>query len=110
MNAWVVLQKLPQLSDTHFSQVLNKLEKNFFHGFIKYHLIQVSPSPNNNSMDFKVKSSIVMDVGTHVFNFYLPQITMITNIIEKSKNHDIVGALGYMLTYHRAPERSLYGL
>ncbi len=27
---WVVLQKLPQLSDTHFSQVLNKLEKNFF--------------------------------------------------------------------------------
>ncbi len=35
---WVVLQKLPELSDTHFSQVLNKLEKNFFHGFIKYHL------------------------------------------------------------------------
>ncbi len=34
----VVLQKLPQLSDTHFSQVLNKLEKHFFHGFIKYHL------------------------------------------------------------------------
>ncbi len=30
---------LPQLSDTHFSQVLNKLEKNFFHGFIKYHLL-----------------------------------------------------------------------
>ncbi len=27
---WVVLQKLPQLSDTHFSQVLNKLEKIFF--------------------------------------------------------------------------------
>ncbi len=26
----VVLQKLPQLSDTHCSQVLNKLEKNFF--------------------------------------------------------------------------------
>ncbi len=26
----VVLQKLPQLSETHFSQVLNKLEKNFF--------------------------------------------------------------------------------
>ncbi len=35
---WVVLQKLPQLSDTHFFQVRNKLEKNFFHGFIKYHL------------------------------------------------------------------------
>ncbi len=35
---WVVLQKLTQLSDTHFSQVLNKLEKQFFHGFIKYHL------------------------------------------------------------------------
>ncbi len=35
---WVVLQKLPQLSDTHFSQVLNKVEKNFFHGFIKYHV------------------------------------------------------------------------
>ncbi len=34
----VVLQKFPQLSDMHFSQVLNKLEKNFFHGFIKYHL------------------------------------------------------------------------
>ncbi len=34
----VVLQKLPRLSDMHFSQVLNKLEKNFFHGFIKYHL------------------------------------------------------------------------
>ncbi len=34
----VVLQKLPQLSDTHFSQVLNKLEKNVFRGFIKYHL------------------------------------------------------------------------
>ncbi len=35
---------------------------------------------------------------------------MITNIIKKSKNHDIVGALGYMLTYHKAPERSPYGL
>ncbi len=35
---WVVIQKLPHLSDTHFSQVLNKLKKNFFHGFIKYHL------------------------------------------------------------------------
>ncbi len=35
---WVVLQKLPQLSDTHFSQVLNRLEKHFFHGFIKYRL------------------------------------------------------------------------
>ncbi len=34
----VVLQKLPRLSDTHFSQVLNKLEKIFFHDFIKYHL------------------------------------------------------------------------
>ncbi len=30
---WVVLQKLPQLSDTHFSPVLNELEKIFFHGF-----------------------------------------------------------------------------
>ncbi len=37
-NMQVVVQKLPQLSDTHFSQVLNKLEKKFFHGFIKYHL------------------------------------------------------------------------
>ncbi len=37
-NMWVVLQKLPQLSDTHFSQVLNKLKKMFFHGFIKYDL------------------------------------------------------------------------
>ncbi len=27
---WVALQKLPHLSDTHFSQILNKLEKNFF--------------------------------------------------------------------------------
>ncbi len=35
---------------------------------------------------------------------------MITNIIEKSKSPDIVGALGYMLTYHKAPERSLCGL
>ncbi len=35
---------------------------------------------------------------------------MISNIIEKSKNPDIVGVLGYMLTYHNAPERSLYGL
>ncbi len=35
---------------------------------------------------------------------------MITNIIEKSKIHDIVGTLGYMLTYHKATERSLYGL
>ncbi len=61
-------------------------------------------------MDFKVKSSIVADVATRVFNFYLPLISMITNIIEKSKNQDIVGALGYMLTYHKAPERSLYGL
>ncbi len=60
-------------------------------------------------MDFKVKSSIAMDVATHVFNFYLPLIPMITNIIEKSKSHDIVGALGYKLTYHKAPERSLYG-
>ncbi len=31
---WVVLQKLPQLSNTYFSQALNKLEKNYFHGFI----------------------------------------------------------------------------
>ncbi len=37
-------------------------------------------------------------------------IPMINNIIEKLKNQDIVGALGYMLTYHKAPERSLYGL
>ncbi len=36
-------------------------------------------------MDFKVKSSIPVDVATHVFNFYLPLISMITNIIEKSK-------------------------
>ncbi len=35
---------------------------------------------------------------------------MITNIIEKSKNHDTVGAFGYMLTYHKDPKRSLYGL
>ncbi len=61
-------------------------------------------------MDFKVKSSIAVDVATHILNFYLPLIPMITNIIEKSKNHDIVGALGFMLTYHKAPERSLYGL
>ncbi len=61
-------------------------------------------------MNFKVKSSIAMDVATYIFNFYLPLIPIITNIIEKSKNHDIVGALGYMLTYHKAPERSLYGL
>ncbi len=27
---WVVLQKLPQLSDTHFSQVLNKLKKKYW--------------------------------------------------------------------------------
>ncbi len=61
-------------------------------------------------MDFKVKSSIVTEVATHVFNFYLPLIPMITNIIEKSKNHDIFGALEYMLTHHKSPERSLYGL
>ncbi len=61
-------------------------------------------------MDFKVKSSIALYVATHIFNFYLPVMPMITNIIEKSKNHDIVGALGYMLSYHKAPERSLYGL
>ncbi len=72
--------------------------------------MQVSPSPNNNCIDFKVKSSIAVDVTTHVFNFYLPLIPMITNIIEKSKNNDIVGALGYMLTYHKAPERSVYDL
>ncbi len=30
---------------------------------------------------------------------------MITNIIEKSRNHNIVEALGYMLTYNKAPER-----
>ncbi len=35
---------------------------------------------------------------------------MITNINEKSKNPNIVGTLGYMLTCHKAPERSLYGL
>ncbi len=35
---------------------------------------------------------------------------MINNFIEKSQNHDIVGALEYMLTYHKASERSLYGL
>ncbi len=51
-----------------------------------------------------------MDVATHIFNFYLPLIPMITTIIEKLKNYDIVGALGYMLTYHKASERSLYGL
>ncbi len=61
-------------------------------------------------MDFKVKSSITVDVATHILNFYLPPIPMITNIIEKSKNQDIVGALGYMLTQHEARERSLYGL
>ncbi len=61
-------------------------------------------------MDSKVKSSITVDVATPVFNFYLPLIPMITNIIEKSKNHDTVGALGCMLTYHKAPERSLYGI
>ncbi len=33
-HKWVILQKLPQLSDTQFSQVLNKLD----HGFIKSHL------------------------------------------------------------------------
>ncbi len=38
LGIWVVLQKLPQLSDTHFSQILNKLGKNFFYDFIKYHL------------------------------------------------------------------------
>ncbi len=52
-------------------------------------------------MDFQVKSSIAVDVATQGFNFYLSLIPMITNIIEKSKNHDIVGALGYMLTYHK---------
>ncbi len=52
-------------------------------------------------MDFKVKSSIAVDVATHIFNFYLPRIPMITSIIEKSKNHDIVGALECILTYHR---------
>ncbi len=37
-------------------------------------------------MDFKVKNSISLDVATHtVFNFYLPLIPMITNIIEKIK-------------------------
>ncbi len=35
---------------------------------------------------------------------------MITNIIEESQNRNIVGALGCMLTYHKAPKRSLYGL
>ncbi len=34
---------------------------------------------------------------------------MITNIIEKSKNHDIVEALGYTLTYHKASQTSLHG-
>ncbi len=61
-------------------------------------------------MDFKVKSSIAVDVATHVLNLYLRLMLMITTIIEKSKNHDIVEALGCMLTYHKAPERSLYGL
>ncbi len=61
-------------------------------------------------MDFKVKSSIAVDVATHVFNFNFSLIPMITNIIEKSKIQDIVGALGYMLTYNKAPERSLYDL
>ncbi len=60
-------------------------------------------------MGFKVKRSIAMDVATDLSNFYLLLIPMITNIIEKSKNHDIVGALGYMLTYRKAAERSLYG-
>ncbi len=61
-------------------------------------------------MNFKVKSSSAVDVATMFLNFYLPLIPVIINIIEKSKNHAIVGALGYMLTYRKAPERSLYGL
>ncbi len=59
---------------------------------------------------FKIKSSNTVDVATHVLIFILPLIPMITKIVEKSKNHDIVGALGCMLTYHKAPKRSLYGL
>ncbi len=34
-SIWVVLQKLLQLSDTYFSQVLNKLGKKFFSWFYK---------------------------------------------------------------------------
>ncbi len=61
-------------------------------------------------MDFKVKSFIALYVATHFFKFLFTHDTKITNIIEKSKNHDIVGTLGYVLTYHKTPERSLYGL
>ncbi len=54
-------------------------------------------------MDFKVKSSIAVDEATRVFKFlFTPDTNDYTNIIEKSKSHDIVGALGYMLTYHKA--------
>ncbi len=61
-------------------------------------------------MDFKVKSSIVVDVATRLFNFYLHLILTITNSIEKSKNPDIVGELGCMLTCHKAPERYVWPL
>ncbi len=61
-------------------------------------------------MDFKVKGPIPVNVETRVLNFYLPLMPMITNIIEKSKNHDIVVALRHMFSYHKSPERSLYGL
>ncbi len=59
-NRVIILQKLSQLSDTHFSQVLNKLEKIFLHGFIKYHLPLSFPLPKQQQHDFKVKSSITL--------------------------------------------------
>ncbi len=61
-------------------------------------------------MDFKVKSSIAVDVATHIFNFHSPLIPMIPTLLKNQKNQDIVGALGYMLTYHKASEKPLYGL
>ncbi len=54
-------------------------------------------------MDFKVKSSIAVDVATHVFNFYLALMTMITNIIEKSKNHNIFGDIGVYVVLSHGP-------
>ncbi len=55
-------------------------------------------------MDFKVKSSIIMDVlATHVFNFYLPLIPMITNIIEKSKTSRYCWDIGVYVDLSQGP-------
>ncbi len=51
-------------------------------------------------MDVKIKSSIAVDVATQIFIY--PWYQWLPTLLKNQKTHDIVGVLGYMLTYHKA--------